>query len=293
MPNFTKAEIKQEVAKITHWYHQIEVGQGITTPGVNESAKVLKGLALPADARGLRVLDLGTRDGYFAFEMKKRGADVVAIDYLPKHETGFAIAEKLTGVKGVKYIQDNIYNLSSWKYGKFDIVLFLGLLYHLPDPIRAINIVRSMCRGVMLLETQGLDEAVLKKNGKFTTLKALHKELDELPLMQFYPKNSLNNDGSNYWAPNMPALIGMVEECNFKVYEEVRLGMRIMVKAQVVQDKKAEYMMDIATGRRNPRSANIEFMYDRIAPILDRIEVLKQSIHVALWKMRYGKSKKK
>jgi hypothetical protein len=64
---------------------------GITTPGINNTAQVLALLDLPDDARGLRVLDLGTR-GFFAFEMERRGAEVIAVDYIPKDQTGFAVA---------------------------------------------------------------------------------------------------------------------------------------------------------------------------------------------------------
>jgi hypothetical protein len=72
--------------------YQTPIQPGITTPGINNTAQVLALLDLPDDARGLRVLDLGTRDGFFAFEMERRGAEVIAVDYIPKDQTGFAVA---------------------------------------------------------------------------------------------------------------------------------------------------------------------------------------------------------
>ena len=113
------AEVWNEVNSVKHWYHQIPIQPGITTPGINNTAQVLALLDLPGDARGLRrVLDLGTRDGFFAFEMERRGAEVIAVDYLPKDQTGFAVASRLLDLK-VTFINANIYDLSAERLGTF------------------------------------------------------------------------------------------------------------------------------------------------------------------------------
>jgi hypothetical protein len=75
----TEAEVRARIAAVPRWYHPIEVRPGIVTPGANEAGAVLRALELPADCRGMRALDLGTRDGYFAFELERRGAEVVAV----------------------------------------------------------------------------------------------------------------------------------------------------------------------------------------------------------------------
>lgn len=90
------------------------------------------------------------------------------------------------------YMQDNIYNISKNKYGTFDIVLFLGLLYHLPDPLLAPDIVRSACRDLMYLETYLIDNSFLLSNGHKVPLHSISKQLHDVPIMQFYPKNELN-----------------------------------------------------------------------------------------------------
>lgn len=248
-------KILKKICKVKNWYHQIEVAPGIITPGVNKSAEVLKLLNLPTDCHGLRALDLGTRDGYFAFELEKRGAQVIAIDYLPKSTTGFTIAQKILASKNVRYKQDNLYNITPEKYGSFDIVLFLGLLYHLPDPIRALRIVRQLCKGTMYIETQGIDNAFLLPSGEFSTLKKFLPILSDIPIMQFYPKNVLNNDYSNYWAPNMICLIKMLEETNFIVTNKIIHGNRLIAKCQTNQDRNLKYYMDIATGEILPKSS--------------------------------------
>jgi tRNA (mo5U34)-methyltransferase len=91
----TTAEIWKRVHSFEGWYHCIEVAPGVVTPGINNGSETLRHLAIPANLHGKRVLDLGARDGYFSFEMARRGAEVLAIDYFPKERTGFGIAEKL------------------------------------------------------------------------------------------------------------------------------------------------------------------------------------------------------
>src|SRR5215211_2845679 len=91
----SKEEIDQVLSSTPHWYHQIELSPGVFTPGNNDSATFLALLELPRDLSGKRVLDLGTRDGYFAFEAERRGAaEVVAVDYVPATSTGFAAVAK-------------------------------------------------------------------------------------------------------------------------------------------------------------------------------------------------------
>jgi len=248
-------KILKEISKVKSWYHQIELAPGIITPGVNNSTEVLKLLNLPINCRGLRVLDLGTRDGYFAFELEKRGAQVIAVDYLPKETTGFTVAQKILGNKNVNYKQDNLYNITQKNYGTFDIVLFLGLLYHLPDPIRALKIVRQVCKGTMYIETQGRNNAFLLPNGKLSTLDKISPILTDISIMQFYPKNTLNNDHSNYWAPNMTCLVNMLEETGFMVADKTINGNRLIAKCRIKEDRVLKYFMDIATGEMLPKSS--------------------------------------
>lgn len=93
------AEVRARIASVPHCYHRIEVRPGILTPGTNDSQTSLARLDLPVDCSGLSVLDIGTRDGFFAFELERRGARVLAVDYAPPAATGFAVAADLLGSK--------------------------------------------------------------------------------------------------------------------------------------------------------------------------------------------------
>ncbi len=240
------AEIKAQIDSIPHWHHQIEIRPGIVTPGRQNSRKLCKTLEIPEDCTGLKVLDLGARDGYFSFEMERRGAEVVAVDYFPPELSGFKVAKELLN-SNVTFTQENIYNISKEKYGEFDIVLFLGLIYHLPDPMLALKILRSVCKGKLYLESYVIDEAVLLPNGKKKPLRKILKE-PEIALMQFFPSDSLDGDYTNYWGPNMKCLELMLIESNFEVLDKKTHNDRGIFTARAVSDKVKEYHSEIARG---------------------------------------------
>src|SRR4051812_23428287 len=241
------AEVWNELNSVKHWYHQIPIQPGITTPGINNTAQVLALLDLPDDARGLRVLDLGTRDGFFAFEMERRGAEVTAVDYMPKDQTGFAVASRLLDSK-VTFINANIYDLSAERLGTFDVVLFLGLLSHLPDPLEALLLLRSMCRHRLCVESQVIDRALLMSDGRMAALADVAPALTDVPLMQFYPGRSLNNDPTNYWAPNLTGLLAMLREGNFTVNSTPRLGPRAIASFVMREDAEQDSLKRMARG---------------------------------------------
>src|SRR5688500_4812147 len=136
-----RKEIERLIAAHGRWWHEIEVAPGIVTPGDDSNRMklpILDALGFPLDMRGLRALDIGCSDGYFSFEMEKRGATVIAIDFVPEHYTGFAVARKILG-SSVEYRMENVYNLAPAAFGEFDLVLFMGVLYHLRNPLGGLD----------------------------------------------------------------------------------------------------------------------------------------------------------
>jgi tRNA (mo5U34)-methyltransferase len=234
-------EAQRLIAAHPHWYHRIEVAPGIVTPGVNESQMILDALQLPERLDGLRVLDIGARDGFFSFECERRGAaEVVAIDYLTPEETGFPIARQLVGSE-VEMRQANVYDLTREEFGSFDLVLFLGVLYHLRDPMLALDRIADVSTDRLILETQAIDDALLVGPGEFKRLADISPELESIPLMQFYPGGALNEDPSNVWAPNQACLRGMLEEAGFAVDHEQRIGQRAIAFAHRTEDAVRDF----------------------------------------------------
>jgi tRNA (mo5U34)-methyltransferase len=234
--------IRDRIASVAHWYHQIEVRPGIVTPGINDSATTLARLDLPERCDGLRALDIGVRDGFFSFELERRGAEVVAIDYMDPAETGFGVARELVG-SSVEYVVDNVYNVTPERYGTFDIVLFLGVMYHLRDPLLVLDRLWDVSNpdATLALETQILDSAVLLPDGSFTALPQIDPRLPELCLMQFHPGDSLHGDHTNYWSPNAACTRGLMEAAGFAVTGEAILGKRGIFVGRRVVDSTQVY----------------------------------------------------
>lgn len=167
---------RQLVQEHAFWYHTIDVAPGVTTPGWFDLRHALPLVPMP-DVRGRRCLDIGTYDGFYAFEMERRGAaEVVAID-VEDHESwdwppdarsgtpggdvrdvGFRGPPKGAGFRLVSKLIDsrvdwrplNIYDLDPARVGTFDVVVCGSLLLHLRDPIRALEAVRSVCNGAFV-----------------------------------------------------------------------------------------------------------------------------------------------
>ncbi len=240
MPRFilTPDEARAAVATVSDWYHRIELAPGVVTPGVNDSPRVLQELAFPDDLRGARALDLGTRDGFFAFELERRGADVLAVDYCAAEQTGFAVAARALDSR-VRFLRANVFDLRPREVGTFDVVLFLGLIYHLPDPMRAIRLVRGLCRRHLWLESHlGLTES---------------EGASGPPLMLFYPRRTLGDDGTNYWGPNRACLRAMLEENEFRVVSESQIGNRGFFRCETTEDPVLAYLGKLAYGSDDPR----------------------------------------
>lgn len=245
------SSIRKKIDSVPFWYHRIEIRPGIFTPGCSDPATTLRLLDFPKDCEGLRVLDIGTRDGFFAFELERRGADVLAVDYCAAEETGFSVAAELLDSK-VVFRRENIYHLTVDRYGSFDMVLCLGLLYHLPDPMRALCSVRSLCRRLLYIETLVIDDGVLLPDGRSIPLTALSPKLSEIPLMQFYPGQVLNSDPSNYWGPNLKCLEAMLAENRFQVLWHKMNGNRTVLKCEAVENDNLTYHSNIAYGLQYP-----------------------------------------
>ena len=171
------ASMQRRVDEHPFWYHTMNIAPGVTTPGWFDLRSVIDRMPWP-DVRGKRCLDIGTYDGYLAFEMERRGAaEVVAIDVedhllwdwppdyravdLPRDPgfsgppkgAGFRLARELKG-SNVDWRPINVYDLSPDSVGMFDVVVMGSLLIHLRDPVRALEAVRSVTGGYFLSSDQ-------------------------------------------------------------------------------------------------------------------------------------------
>jgi len=228
-----KNEILRKVSS-TEWYHAIEVAPGIVTPGRYNPKPFLNLMGFPEDLSGKSVLDIGAYDGFFTFEAEKRGAKrVVALDRHPATHLGFALAHELVNSRA-EYVIGSVYDLSPETHGVFDVVLFFGVLYHLRHPLLALDKIHSVCREYTLIESQVLDQSFIHE-GEVVPLRSIHPWLVDSPIMQFYPNNELNNDWSNWWAPNVECLRLMLETSGFRAELTGHWGHRAAFKGTRVE----------------------------------------------------------
>lgn len=216
-------EIRRLVEEHGRWWHEIELAPGIITPGDDSNRMklpILDDIGFPQDMKGLRALDIGCSDGFFSFEMEKRGATVVAIDFVPENYTGFATARKILA-SSVEYRMENVYSLSPETFGLFDVVLFMGVLYHLRSPLGGLDAIRSVTKegGQLFVGTMMMDQYVQLPDGSSTTLAAINPILEGIPLWQAFPKDSLNGDFTNCFAPNRVALVAALAEAQFQAQQ--------------------------------------------------------------------------
>lgn len=236
--------VRKGLRSVDSWWHSIDLGDGVVTPGVKELDQLREewaALHLP-DLRGRSVLDVGAWDGWFAFEAERRGASrVCALDHYvwsldlaacrkyadrcreagetprPYHEVpalwrpdelpgkrGFDVARRLLGSK-VEDVSADFESLDPARLGTFDVVLFLGVLYHLRDPLGALTRLASVTHDRAVIETQ-----------------AIHLPgLEEHALWEFYPSVELGGDPNNWWAPSLHALEGACRSAGFEEVEVI------------------------------------------------------------------------
>ena len=203
MAGMTTVDLQSRVDAI-RWYHTIDLGGGVITRGVDDSPLRLGRVQLPESLHGKTVLDVGAWDGFFSFECERRGAArVVAADHFSWHGTGwgtkagFTLAREALGSR-VEDVDIDVMDLAPARVGAFDVVLFLGVLYHLRHPFLALERVASVTRDYLIVETV-VDLVGFRR-----------------PAMAFYPARELNNDPTNWWGPNLPAVKGMLETLGFR-----------------------------------------------------------------------------
>ncbi len=202
-----KEWVQKEVDSHKYWFHKIDLGMGITTPGWSDPVvDKLPYYGLPDDMAKMKVLDIGASEGFFSFEAERRGAKVQAIDSWQDAIDRFNICKAALSSK----VQDNlcsVYDLNPEGWGTYDLVMYFGVLYHLKDPYRSIEAVKSVCSNRLLLQTNvcGSKESVA----------------------EFYPHGVRSGpnkelvDKTVFWVPSRRCVIDLLDANGFKDIKEI------------------------------------------------------------------------
>jgi len=243
----TTEEVQAAVDRVKYWFHSLAFSHGVVSRGTKSQEQLkgeLEALRLP-ELSGKTVLDIGAWDGFFSFEAERRGARrVVALDHhvwsmdlsemiryagrcdaagkprslfdrvpgvwqpgaLPG-KAGFDTAHALFG-SNVEQVIADFQTVDPVSLGSFDVVLFLGVLYHLENPLAALRKLSLVTRELAIVETASIAVPCREHES----------------LWEFYGENELANDSSNWWAPNATGLKKMCRAAGFQRIEVTGQG---------------------------------------------------------------------
>jgi len=225
------------------WYHTIELAPGIVTPGYIDLRRTAERL-LPDDLSGRRALDVGTFDGFWAFEMERRGAEVVAIDvegaadaeWSPVHRKNLEAQADAFGLQlglgfrfastaldsGVKRVITSVYDLAADAIGgEVDFAFSGAILVHLRDPVRALERIHDVL-------SPGGELRLMEPFSPRLTLRAPRRPIAHFGALQ---------SGFNWWWPNAATVRAWARVAGFE-----RLGRTAFLRPPAVKQMRNSYV---------------------------------------------------
>jgi tRNA (mo5U34)-methyltransferase len=222
--SLTPEDIRKRVRELGEWFHNLNLDGVQTAPdhflGDYPSVKwrTFAG-SIPADLRGRTVLDVGCNGGFYSIEMKRRGAErVVAIDSDPRYLAQARFAADVAGLQ-IEFRQMSVYDLPSLGQ-TFDLVLFMGVLYHLRHPLLALDILHEHVCGDMLVFQSMLRGSADTHNVKpdYHFWQTSQFDDESYPRMYFV-EHKYSGDPTNWWIPNRACAEGMLRSAGFDIVD--------------------------------------------------------------------------
>lgn len=173
--------------------------------------------ALPEDLSGRTVLDIGCNAGFHSFEMRRRGAErIVAIDEDGRYLAQARFAAEVLGIGGIEFRQMSVYDVERLAE-RFDLVLFLGVIYHLRHPLLALDLLhahvtrdllvyQSLQRGSGSADKSPLAEHPFEETALF--------DRPDFPRLHFV-EHEYASDWTNWWVPNAACSAAMLRSAGF------------------------------------------------------------------------------
>jgi tRNA (mo5U34)-methyltransferase len=218
----TTEAIARRVHELGEWFHNLDLRGVQTAPhhflGDYPAVKWRRfAAALPADLRGRTVLDIGCNAGFYSIEMKRRGAErVVGIDADNDYLNQARFAAEVIGVD-LELRELSVYDVGTLGE-RFDIVLFLGVLYHLRYPLLALDLIHEhVARDLLVFQSmqRGSDEIEpLEGDYPFTEVEVFDRP--GFPKLHFIERRYAG-DPTNWWAPNRACSEAMLRSAGFAI----------------------------------------------------------------------------
>ena len=222
----SREDIQRRVEALGPWFHNMDVGGVRTAPDhflfdyPNEKYQRFA-KALPADLTGKSVLDIGCNGGFYSMEMKRRGAArVLGVDWDEHYLAQARFAAEVADLE-IEFAKLSVYDVGALEE-RFDLVIFMGVLYHLRHPLLALDLIREHVAGDLLLFQSMLrgshvvtpleDDYDIKKTAMFAR--------SGFPRMHFIEKK-YSGDETNWWIPNRACAEAMLRSAGFDVLGQI------------------------------------------------------------------------
>jgi tRNA (mo5U34)-methyltransferase len=219
-PKRDLAALRAAVAALGPWFHNIDLGGVMTAPehflGDYPAIKWQRfAHSIPADLKGKTVLDIGCNAGFYSLQMKSRGAArVLAIDTDPDYLRQARFAAETLGT-GIEFAEMSVYDVALLGE-RFDIVLFLGVLYHLRHPLLALDLIREHVVGDLFvcqsMQRGDPAEEPLAENYPFSERAIFDRP--SFPRLAFI-EHCYADDNTNWWIPNRACTAAMLRSAGF------------------------------------------------------------------------------
>jgi tRNA (mo5U34)-methyltransferase len=224
MTILTGDQIRERAAALGDWFHNIDLNGVQTAPNhfLNDYPNVKWRLfqhTIPTDLTGSTVLDIGCNAGFYSIEMKRRGADrVLGIDFDERYLEQARFAAEVTG-QDIEFRKLSVYDVGA--LGEtFDIVLFMGVLYHLRHPLLALDLIHDNVASDLLIfqSMQRGSAEVDPVRANYDFFEQDHFDSPGYPKLHFI-EHEYANDWTNWWAPNAACSAAMLRSAGFEIIE--------------------------------------------------------------------------
>ena len=230
-------DLRDRAAALGRWFHNIEIAPGVfTAPDhfLGDYPQVKwRGFAhaIPQDLTGRSVLDIGCNGGFYAIEMKRRGAArVVGLDEDPHYLAQGRFAAEALGAE-IEFRQGSVYDVAALGE-RFDVVLFMGVLYHLRHPLLALDLIHAhACADLLVFQSmQRGAKTVSPVEADYDFFETEPFDRPDYPKLHFIEQRYAG-DPTNWWAPNRACTEAMLRAAGFSITahpeEEVYLCRRV------------------------------------------------------------------
>ncbi len=220
----TTDQIRQRVDALSPWFHDMDLN-GVRTapdhflPGYPASKFRRFAHALPADMTGKSVLDIGCNAGFYSLEMKRRGAArVLGVDFDDRYLDQARLAAEVEGAD-IEFRKLSVYDLAALGE-RFDLVIFMGVLYHLRHPLLALDLIFEHVADDLLLfqSMQRGSKAAYPVQADYDFNETQHFDEPGYPKMHFI-EHEYAHDWTNWWAPNAACSAAMLRSSGFEIVD--------------------------------------------------------------------------